>query len=255
MLLNMDSALPILVLGPFDFNTFLSPLPAAPFHIREASEKRRVSCSALKQPCLVSSLGRFLAPLAPSPGKSCLCPHTARRPQAPALWLVAPGAEPTAASTAACLCFACSQHTGCCWIVFCRMFSKTQQTVATGRAEIKRGAASQPVHSHRRCLGQRAWEGLSSLDQELPRGEQRATGAWLALMWRISSGYWYERESLLLKLEPLTNMTASCDQRLSLVLIWRKTHTWDSLSTTTEKLKWSHKKVEMRSKNAGHSSS
>lgn len=194
MLLNVDSALPILPLGPFDLNTFLCLLPPAPFHICEAPEKKWVLCSAMKQPRIVSSPGGYSVPMAPSWSISCSGPHAGGQPKAPALWPAAPGAEPAAAWVR----FACSLRASCCSIVFCRMFSKTQQTVATGRAEIKPGAASQAVDSHRRCPGQRAWQALNSLDQELPRSEQRAAGAWLALMWRISSGYWYWRDSLLL---------------------------------------------------------
>lgn len=40
MLVNVDSALPILTLGPFDLTTFLCLLPPTPLHICEASEKR-----------------------------------------------------------------------------------------------------------------------------------------------------------------------------------------------------------------------
>lgn len=48
MLLNVDSALPILVLGPLHLNTFLCSLPLTPFHICGVSEERWILRSAVK---------------------------------------------------------------------------------------------------------------------------------------------------------------------------------------------------------------
>lgn len=59
MLLNVDSALPILVLGPLHLNTFLCPLPLTPFHICGASEERWILRSAVKTitACVVTQRG------------------------------------------------------------------------------------------------------------------------------------------------------------------------------------------------------
>lgn len=80
-----------------------------------------------------------------------------------------------------CDCWHCEQspqslHTSCCWTLFRRLFSKIQQTVSTGRAEINWSAASQPVQGHRRCPSQTAWKALISFGE---RNCHETEGCWI----------------------------------------------------------------------------
>lgn len=124
MSLNIDSALRILVPGPSILSFVLSL-----FFILGRQLRKGKFCALLW-----NSLSLWAHP----GGTQCLWFHLGA--------YHASGSHGTQGTSArisstgnAWSCFVCSLSTGDCWIVFHRIFPKTQQTAATGRAEIEPG--------------------------------------------------------------------------------------------------------------------
>lgn len=77
-------------------------------------------------------------------------------------------------------------------------FPKSSKLCQLGERKSIEVLLSQPVQGHGRCPSQTAWKALISMEKETAM-EQRAAGACLALMGRISSGCWHLRDGLLLR--------------------------------------------------------